>query len=409
MKVLFVTPYLYSEELPGFQRNRTGFGILLEQMVEHIGSRCELSVFSNVITPEARCHEARVLSHTWSDVFRSAGCKGALAGAGAFFRASGPLSARLRTGYYRMNCAALRRAIAEWRPDLIHCHGIGTDMRRYYDVCRESGVPTVMTLHGLIAQLSQVSKADAMSEITFLREADAAHWPVSLISSGIKKRLYREPYSLTDGASIAVILNGVAMHPAADLPGLREEYGLSADALLCVCAGSVCDRKNQAQLVRAYELLPAEIRGRLHILLAGPIDESYPIREEIARLTAPSHVHLLGFVPQPKLLSLYRIADITVLPSKDEGFGLSLAESFVQGTPCVTFADLDAAEDLYDPCAMLLCHERSDEALSAAMAQALEAVWDHDAIRRHGRKFSLDAMADRYLAWYQDCVGEQKC
>ena len=399
MKVLFVTPYLYSEELPGFQRNRTGFGILLEQMTEYIGDRCELSIFSNVITPEARCHEARILSHTWSDVFRSAGCKGALAGVGAFFHASGSLSSRLHDGYYRMNCAALRRAIAETQPDLIHCHGIGETLRWYYDVCRESGVPTVMTLHGLNAQLPQVSKADAMSEVTFLREADAAHWPVSLISSGIKKRLYREPYSLTDGASIDVILNGVAMHPAVDLPGLREEYGLSADALLC-------DRKNQAQLVRAYELLPAEIRGRLHILLVGPIDESYPIREEIARLTATSHVHLLGFVPQPKLLSLYRIADITVLPSKDEGFGLSLAESFVQGTPSVTFADLDAAEDLYDPCAMLLCHERSDEALSAAMAQALETVWDHDAIRRHGRNFSLDAMADRYLTWYQSIVKE---
>ena len=101
MKVLFVTPYLYSEDLPGFQRNRTGFGILLEQMAEHIGNRCELSVFSNAITPEARCHEARILSHSWSDVFRSAGCRGALAGGGAFFRASGSLSSRLRAGYYR--------------------------------------------------------------------------------------------------------------------------------------------------------------------------------------------------------------------------------------------------------------------------------------------------------------------
>lgn len=86
-----------------------------------------------------------------------------------------------------MNCAALRRAIAETQPDLIHCHGIGETLRWYYDVCRESGVPTVMTLHGLNAQLPQVSKADAMSEVTFLREADAAHWPVSLISSGHQK------------------------------------------------------------------------------------------------------------------------------------------------------------------------------------------------------------------------------
>lgn len=55
---------------------------------------------------------------------------------------------------------------------------------------------------------------------------------------------------------------------------------------------------------------------------------------------------------------------------------------------------------------MILCHERSDEALSAAIVQALETVWDQDAIRRHGRNFSLDAMADRYLAWYQSIVKE---
>lgn len=135
-----------------------------------------------------------------------------------------------------MNCAALRRAIAETQPDLIHCHGIGEALRWYYDVCRESGVPTVMTLHGLIAQLPQVSEADAMSEVTFLREADAAHWPVSLISSGIKKRLYREPYSLTDGASLAVILNGrrdASRRRSAGTAGGIRAFGGRAALRLC--------------------------------------------------------------------------------------------------------------------------------------------------------------------------------
>ena len=136
------------------------------------------------------------------------------------------------------------------------------------------------------------------------------------------------------------------------------------------------------------------------------MDGEYPIAAEIDRLGLNEQVRLLGFVPHAQVLSLYQQADLTILASRVEGFGLSLAESFVQGTPCVTFADLDAAEDLYDPCAMLLCHERSDEALSAAIAQALETAWDQDAIRRHARNFSLDAMADRYLTWYQSIVKE---
>ena len=56
-------------------------------------------------------------------------------------------------------------------------------------------------------------------------------------------------------------------------------------------------------------------------------------------------------------------------------------------------------------CPALRDTEAKNRAL-AAMAQALETVWDHDAIRRHGRNFSLDAMADRYLTWYQSIVKE---
>ena len=404
MKVLFVTPYLYSEELPGFQRNRTGFGILLEQMTEYIGSRCELSVFSNVITPEARCHEARILSHTWSDVFRSAGFAWAFAGIGAFFHASGPLSSRLRTGYYRMNCAALRRAIAEWRPDLIHCHGIGTDMRWYYDVCRKSGVATVMTLHGLNVPRTELPESVRQPEIRFLRDACRENWPVSFIASGMKQKMTEDPYVLSHTENITVIPNGVAL----DAKPQPYPHALPNRSRVCLCVGSVGENKNQMQAVRAFAKLPEALRAQTCLLIAGTVDGEYPIAAEIDRLGLSEQVRLLGFVPHAQVLSLYRQADLTILASRVEGFGLSLAESFVQGTPCVTFADLDAAEDLYDPCAMLLCHERSDEALSAAMAQALETVWDQDAIRRHGRNFSLDAMTDRYLAWYQDCVGEQK-
>lgn len=402
MKVLFVTPYLYSETIPGFQRNRTGFGILLEQMADYIGDRCELSVFSNVITPEVRCHRAQLVRHTWGDVLRAAGLRGIFQGAGEALRTNGALSVRLRASYFRMNCAALRRVIAEVQPDIIHCHGIGPVMRRYYDVCRESGVPTVMTLHGLNAPRKELPEEIRQSEIRFLQDACREHWPVSFIASGMRKRVTEAPYGLPHTENITVIPNGVALNE----PPQPYPLSLPEDSRVCLCVGSVGENKNQMQAVRAFAKLPEALRAQTCLLIAGTVDGAYPIAVEIDRLGLSEQVRLLGFVPHAQVLSLYRQADLTILASRVEGFGLSLAESFVQGTPCVTFADLDAAEDLYDPCAMLLCHERSDEALSAAMAQALETAWDQDAIRRHGRNFSLDAMADRYLAWYQSIVKE---
>lgn len=400
MKVLFVTPYLYSETIPGFQKNRTGFGILLEQMTEYIGSRCEVSVFTNVITQETHCHDALILRHTWRDIFLGAGIRGILTGLQEAVHTSGSLSARLRAGYYRMNCGALRRTIAEVRPDVIHCHGIGIAERWYYDVCRESGITTIMTLHGLNALRTELPEDIRRSEVLFLQDACGRNWPVSFIASGMVSKMSAEPYLLPHTENITVIPNGVGQEEQGEIYALSLPVG----ARVCLCVGSVGENKNQLQVVRAYQLLPESLREQTYLLIAGTIDNKYPIASEINRLGLADHVRLLGFVPHAKVLSLYQQADLTILASREEGFGLSLAESFVQGTPCVTFADLDAAGDLYDPCAMLLCKERSDEALSAVMSQALEASWDHDAIRRHGQKFSLDTMADRYVQWYQNVI-----
>ena len=142
MKVLFVTPYLYSEELPGFQRNRTGFGILLEQMAEHIGSRCELSVFSNVITPEARCHEARS-SHT-----PGATCSAARDARGCL-RASARFSGRppsLRPSAHRLLPDELRRAAPRHRGVAARPYSLSRHRYGYAPVLR--CVPGKRRAHG---------------------------------------------------------------------------------------------------------------------------------------------------------------------------------------------------------------------------------------------------------------------
>ena len=399
MKVLLVTPYLYSDTIPRFQKNKTGFGILLEQMAQHIGDSCELSIFTNVITPETRCHNARIVKHTWSDVFCAARARDIALGVRNAVSYKGSLREKLLRVYYRMNCAALRHTIAEIQPDVIHCHSIGTALRWYYDVCRESGIPVLITLHGLIAQLPDEPQAERQAEIAFLRDACANGWPVSFISSGMKEFVRRAPYNLPHTNNITIITNGV------DTGEPDTPCSVEADTgAYCLCVGSVCEDKNQMQVVRAFAALPQELRTRFSLVIAGNIHPDYPIAEEVHRLGLDRQVRLLGFVPHKQVLTLYRNASVTVLASQQEGFGLSLAESFVAGTPCVTFSDLPASVDLYDPCAMVLCRERSDEALAKAIETALTTAWDRDAIRRHGQKFSLSTMADRYVAWYQNAV-----
>lgn len=70
------------------------------------------------------------------------------------------------------------------------------------------------------------------------------------------------------------------------------------------------------------------------------IDTSHPWNKDIIYVQEASktsgQIFLLGFVPDDDLVNLYNIADIFVMPSLYEGFGLPVLEAATCGTPIVT-------------------------------------------------------------------------
>ena len=80
MKVLFVVPYIYNSSLKNFQKNKTGFGIIVNQMAKHIGDKCDLFIFTNVITPELRLYNATIVRHTWWTVIKNSTFKDVMNG-----------------------------------------------------------------------------------------------------------------------------------------------------------------------------------------------------------------------------------------------------------------------------------------------------------------------------------------
>lgn len=117
---------------------------------------------------------------------------------------------------------------------------------------------------------------------------------------------------------------------------------------------------------------------------------------------------MTGFLPFEDIINYYNEADLLILASIEEGFGLSLIEGFVYGVPSVTFSDLDAVPDVYDERAMMLCHERTDKALAATIELALEKNWDKEWIKGYSKKFSLESMRDKYLDVYREVIAENK-
>ena len=87
----------------------------------------------------------------------------------------------------------------------------------------------------------------------------------------------------------------------------------------------------------ALEALPGLIErvGNVRFLVAGSGTHEQELREQATELGLDDHGTFLGWIGDDVLHSLYRIADLTVVPSIYEPFGLVALEAMASGCPCL--------------------------------------------------------------------------
>lgn len=138
---------------------------------------------------------------------------------------------------------------------------------------------------------------------------------------------------------IAVIMHGVdhdRFHPAAGR-GEREEvraaFGLPARFALYV--GATDARKRVDLLIDAYQPV-FRATGVPLALVGAEFARPRKAPKRAMRAAAPGSIVVVGGVTAERLPSLYRQADLHVLPSIYEGFGLTVLEAMACGCPVIT-------------------------------------------------------------------------
>jgi glycosyltransferase involved in cell wall biosynthesis len=279
---------------------------------------------------------------------------------------------------------ALGREIARAAPSLIHVHGLWMALDHWaVAAARRHGIPLVIQPHGMLEPWAlrhhAWKKRIAMSlyqrrdlEAADLLIASTAREAESLRCLGFKR-------------PIAIIPHGI--RPVAEKPADRSSDPAGPHRLHTVLFLSrLHPVKGLPNLIKAWARLAPQ---GWRLVIAGPDQGGHlqEIQALIRRHGLGETVQYVGEVRDEVKSALYRAADLFVLPTHTENFGIVVAEALAHGVPVITTRGAPWAELETHRCGWWIDigEEPLVKALQEAMAMSDEVRHEMGA---RGREFA---------------------
>jgi glycosyltransferase involved in cell wall biosynthesis len=276
----------------------------------------------------------------------------------------------------------LRRLVAELQPDQLHGHGLRTAWPLV--AAGQRPAPRILvSCHGLPREhLSRTTRLLRLSRVS-----------VAAVGPGLAEELQ------SHGIDAACIENGVPPAPTpVERQALMIDLNLDPSTSLVVCPARLSPQKDPLSLVRAI----ADVPGASLVLVGGgPLEAA--VVEEVSRLGLKDRVAITGWRDDAR--SILGAADLLAMASHWEGQPLVAIEAALAGIPIVATDCPGVGDWLVDGVDALLSPVGEPRALARNIERALQ---DHEMRRQMidgaealGRRHTLDAMVDAYIAAYE--------
>jgi len=260
--------------------------------------------------------------------------------------------------------------------DIIHAHDwmtflAGMEIKAY------SGKPLLLHVHSLQYDRGGPKNRDLIYEIErhAMNQADGVI-AVSAYTKGLMQRYYG-----ISGEKIHVVHNGLVSGESyrAEKP-FREK--------LVVFLGRMTGQKGPRYFFEAAKILLAH-RQDLRFMMAGKGELIEGLIEETAREGLGDRLHFTGFLEPDRVRELLAMADVYVMPSVSEPFGLTALEAAQMGVPVILSQTSGAREVLSH--AIAIDYQKTDTLAKTIGGILDDPLWQRQIVE--GQKKDLQSLA----------------
>lgn len=311
----------------------------------------------------------------------------------------------LRSGVYFRN--SLKRVVNENKPQILNDHGMWLPTNHFVSVLsKKMNIKRVVHPRGMIQPWARSYKGNKKALAYWLYQRqdllDANMFVATsdLEAENIRKCNLKQP--------IAVLPNGVDIKLDSSFPDTLNKESKTDRTLLFL--SRVHPVKGILNLLDAWKIVKA---NGWKLIIAGPDEEDHlsDVVKRIKDLDLFSTVEVIGEVEGEIKSRLYKEADLFILPSYSENFGLVVAEALAYGVPVITTTGTPWSQLPNQNCGWYV--EPNVTSLVGALREAIDLSREElQHMGREGVKYAQDfewsSIAERTLHAYQWLLGNEE-